>query len=233
MINDRNNPAVASAAAVEVEQVRAATPWHQRVTWGAIFAGVVVALLTMFALEMLGVAIGVAAIDPGETRLGPNFTGGVAIWLAVTALLGLFAGGLVTGKLSGTTDELTGVLHGIAMMGVVTFITLLVLTSTVTSVLTGVSSAIGQGLSFVGANLEEISGPLANAVQLNDDTLTGIREEWQGLISETGSVTPLRIVLEDYLLSPEPDDTARQAAIDTLVANTDLTAEQAATQVDA
>ncbi|TIX79823.1 MAG: PhnA-like protein, partial [Mesorhizobium sp.] len=36
-----------------------------KVSWGAIFAGVVVALVTQVLLTMLGAGIGIATLDPG------------------------------------------------------------------------------------------------------------------------------------------------------------------------
>ena len=38
-----------------------------KVSWGAIFAGVVVALVVQALLTMLGVGIGVATLDPGTS----------------------------------------------------------------------------------------------------------------------------------------------------------------------
>lgn len=206
--------------------------WYRRVSWGAIFAGVVVALLTQLALEMLGIAIGVGAIEPGEDTLGPDFTSAVVVWLAATMLLSLFAGGLVTGKLSGTSDASSGLLQGLTMMGVTTLITLFLLSSTLMSTLRGVSGLIGDGLSFVGSNAEDVATTVADAVELRDNVLVEIRDEAEDILAEDASLTSLRIALDDYLLGEEPGQDVRQAAITALASQTELTQEEAAAQLD-
>ncbi len=210
----------------------APSPWYRRVSWGAILAGVVVALLSHFALQILGVAIGVGVLEPGEDMLGPEFGTAVVMWLAASTLLSLFAGGLVTGKLSGTTDEVDGVLHGIVMMGVVTFIIFYVLTSSISATVSGVSSVIGEGLSFVTATAEDVSPAIADAINLRDTTLENIRAEADEILAEDASFTSLRIALDDYLLSAEPSTEARQAAITALASQTTLTEEEAAQRLD-
>ena len=205
---------------------------NYRVSWGAILAGVVVALLAQFAMEMLGVAIGVGAFEPGEDVLGPAFSTGIVVWLAVTALLSLFAGGLVTGKLSGTADPSSGILQALVMMGIVTFISVFFLTSTLSATFRGVSNAIGEGLSFVGAALEDVSPAVANAVELEDSTLESIRAEADDLLAEDASLNSLIIAIDDYILADQPGDDTRQAAITALATQTELTEAEAAAQLD-
>lgn len=202
-------------------------PWHRRMSWGAILAGVVVALLSQFALETLGVAIGVGAIEPGEETFGPDFTSAVVIWLAASVLISLFAGGLVTGKLAGTEDQLDGALQATVMMGVVTFVTFFLITTTASSALRGVTNLITDGLGFVGASAEDVSATVANAVTLRDETLDDIRAEAEELLADDASLTSLRITLDDYLLDDEPGNDTRQAAIDALTTQTDLTRAEA------
>lgn len=207
-------------------------PWYRRVSWGAILAGLVVALLSQLALEILGVAIGVGALEPGEDRIGPNFTSAIAIWLAASALLSLFAGGLTTGKLAGTADGVDGILQALVMMGLATFISLFVLTSAIGSTVRGVSNLIGQGLSLVGATAADVSTSVANAVELRDTTLEDIREEAESILAEDASLTSLRLAVDDYLLADQPGNDLRQAAIEAISTQTVLTEAEAARQLD-
>lgn len=231
MINDNNlEPVIVEREAVKSHIDPA--PWYRRVSWGAILAGVVVALLSQFALETLGVAIGVGVIDPGETVIGPEFGSAVVVWLAVSALLSLFAGGLVTGKLSGVVDEVDGVLHGIVVMGLFTFIAYFILTSSLSAAIGGISNAIGEGLSFVGATAQDVSPTVADAITLRDETLANIRAEANDVLAEDASITSLRIALDDYLLTDEPGNDTRQAAIQALATQTTLTEEEAAQRLD-
>ncbi len=206
--------------------------WYHHVSWGAILAGVVVALLTQFALETLGIAIGVGATEVGKDMLDTGFVSATAVWLAASALLSLFAGGLVTGKLSGAIDPMDGALEGIVVMGIVTFISFFLLTTTLSATLRGVSNTITDGLSFIGASAEDISTTVAQAVELRDGTLEEIRAEAEDILADDASLTSLRVAVDDYLFADEPGNDLRQATIDALVTQTELTEDQAVEQLN-
>src|ERR671916_2118818 len=68
-----------------------------RISWGAVLAGVVVALVTQLILNLLGIGIGAATIDPmagaGENPSASTFSIGAGIWFAVAGILASLAGG--------------------------------------------------------------------------------------------------------------------------------------------
>ncbi|HEX6791602.1 MAG TPA: TIGR04086 family membrane protein [Candidatus Krumholzibacteria bacterium] len=97
------------------------------VSWSAIAAGLVVALVMQILLTMLGVAIGAATIQPLEERNPVEGLGtGASIWWFVTALISLFVGAFVAGRLSHTARKKTGALHGFLMWGTATVFTFMV-----------------------------------------------------------------------------------------------------------
>jgi hypothetical protein len=55
-----------------------------RVSWGAVLAGVVVALVAQLILNMLGVGVGAATLNPtggaGDNPSAQNFSIGAGIW---------------------------------------------------------------------------------------------------------------------------------------------------------
>jgi len=55
-----------------------------QISWGAVLAGVVVALVTQIVLNMLGIGIGAATLDPvaGDSPSATSFSIGAAIWFA-------------------------------------------------------------------------------------------------------------------------------------------------------
>ena len=57
----------------------AATAWFgtegMKVSWGGVFAGVLVAIGVSMLLASLGVAIGVSTVDPGSTEPSTNGIG--------------------------------------------------------------------------------------------------------------------------------------------------------------
>ena len=63
-----------------------------RLSWGAVFAGLVVATVLQIVLTLLGTAVGLAAWDPGESARGLGL--GAGIWAIFSILISLFMGGL-------------------------------------------------------------------------------------------------------------------------------------------
>src|SRR3954447_16227771 len=86
-----------------------------RISWGAIFAGAIIALATQLVLTLIGAAVGLATLDPatGQNPSGTTLGIGAAVWLVISSLVSLFLGGYVAGRLGGTfmggcTDWLLG-----------------------------------------------------------------------------------------------------------------------------
>ena len=54
-----------------------------RISWGSIFAGAIIALATQLVLTLVGMAIGLAAVNPatGGTPSGTTLGLGATIWL--------------------------------------------------------------------------------------------------------------------------------------------------------
>lgn len=113
-----------------------------RVSWGAIFAGAVIALGTMILLGMMGSAIGFRSVDPNSANAVNGLGIGAAIWWIITSIIALGIGGYVAGRLSGIPDKRSATAHGAAVWGVVTLVTLYLATSAVGSVLNTATSAL-------------------------------------------------------------------------------------------
>src|SRR5436309_7498876 len=123
-----------------------------RISWGAIFAGAVVALATQLVLTLIGGAVGLATLNPatGQTPSGTAFGIGAAIWLVISSLISLFFAGYVAGRLGGTFN---GWLHGLATWATVTVLTILMLT-TAAGGLVGAASGLG---GFAVSNSDKMS----------------------------------------------------------------------------
>ncbi len=59
-----------------------------RISWGAVIAGVVIAIIIQVTMNILGLAIGAGIVDPtaAQPNIGPTFSTGVVIWLASSTL---------------------------------------------------------------------------------------------------------------------------------------------------
>jgi hypothetical protein len=161
----------------------------QRVSWGAVFAGVVVAIIVHITLSMLGISIGAATINPlSEQNPAEGVGTGALMWMAGSALLAMFAGGWVAGRLAGIPHHLDGALHGILTWGLTTIITLMLLASGVSNVVNSVATVIGQGVNTVTQGAENVAPEVADALERQDISLQGIREEIASMMVAPGTV---------------------------------------------
>lgn len=171
--------------------------YTRRISWGAIIAGLIVALVTQILLTMLGVAIGAATIDPlQEQRPLEGLGTGAAIWWVVSSLISLFLGGCVAGRLAGVPRKGDGALHGIIMWGTATLITLLLAGTALGGLFGGAFGAIKQS-SGQGAPPqlgEQIKGALqrsgVNVDQMQDKAQQKIDQAQQKVENtvQTGQV---------------------------------------------
>ncbi len=88
----------------------------KRISWAAVFGGVILAMVVQVLLSMLGTGIGLSALDPLQAQGTPSvgaFGIGAAIWWVISSLVALFIGGWVAGHLAGVPRSLDGALHGL------------------------------------------------------------------------------------------------------------------------
>lgn len=89
-----------------------------RVSWGAVFSGVAVGLVTQIVLNLFGYGFGVATVDYGTaagtaTATGPALTTGALFWWAASGIIAACIGGYVAGRMSGDSRESTAGWHGL------------------------------------------------------------------------------------------------------------------------
>jgi len=141
-----------------------------KVSWGAIFAGVVVALIFQVLLTMLGVGIGVAALDPGtsDNPAASTFSIAAGIWYVVSGIIAAFAGGYIAARMSGKIVPTTGALHGLTTWAFTTLLVLYFLTSSVGALVGGAFSGIASAVGGVGQVVAQTAAPiLANSNPLD------------------------------------------------------------------
>jgi polyhydroxyalkanoate synthesis regulator phasin len=115
----------------------------------------------MFLLGLLGLGIGLATIDPaagGSDTPGLGTLGtGTAIWGIITFLIALFAAGWVAGRLAGDPQKLDGLLHGVVAWALTTLIVMWLMTTTVSSVIGGALSVVGNVASAAAQQVQEVA----------------------------------------------------------------------------
>ena len=95
-----------------------------RVSWGGVWAGVLVALGGLALLSALGVAVGETAINPSSSDPDRIITV-AGIWGAVSLLASLFIGGMVATRVGMVYDRAAGMFEGVLVWVVAMLLTAL------------------------------------------------------------------------------------------------------------
>jgi Protein of unknown function (DUF2795) len=216
-------------------QFRAATGtgWqrsYNRISWGAVFAGAVVAAATMLLLSLLGVGFGASALRlsvAGAAELR-DYGLGAGIWTAVNLILSMIFGGYVAARLSGTHSHLDGELHGITVWAVATLLATFLLGQLASLAVGTATSASGVANGSLTGSLAQQAGPqglldrLQQSLTANNDPTQMTHDQ---IRSEIAALTG-RLLLNGNLSDQDRD------RLTTLVAaQANVTPEEAARRV--
>ena len=208
-----------------------------KVSWGAIFAGVAIALSTQFLLNLLGVGIGAAVLDPAtyDNPEATTFSIAGGLWFVVAGIIASFAGGYVASRLSGLPRNSTGGYQGVTSWAVTTLIVLYLLTTSVGALVGGAFSGLSSVVSGVGSAAATAVTAAAPAIANTTNPMGGIEQQ---IRSTTGSdpqalqnaaVSAMQaVVMGDEATADE----ARNRAADAIAKAQGIPVDQARTQVD-
>lgn len=159
----------------------------KRISWSAVFAGVILSMVTYLLLSMLGTAIGAATIDPLQE--GNPFSGlstGALVWMVITILLSFAVGGYIAGRLA----QREGMLHGLLVWGVNTLVCTYLMIALVSSAVGGAVNVAGSGLRAMGSGIANVTPQATQMVKdqlqqanINLDDLQG---ELETTLRQTG-----------------------------------------------
>ncbi|MGE5354245.1 MAG: hypothetical protein ACM3P0_19315 [Acidobacteriota bacterium] len=174
---------------VRVEETRPGI--LKRISWGAVIAGVVVALVVQLLLSLLGLGIGFGSIEPLQQSNPLSGLGtGALIWWVISMLISLFLGGMTSSRLAGVPRSFDSVLHGVLTFSVFTLVFLYLLTTAVGSVISGVGSVVGKTLSMAGQGVQavapEVAGVVKGQLQKSGIDLADLKAEARRTLRETG-----------------------------------------------
>ncbi len=212
-----------------------------QISWGAVLAGVVVALVTQIVLNMLGIGIGAATLEPavGDNPSATSFSIGAGIWFALSAILAALAGGYAAGRLAGVPRESTAGWHGLTAWALTTLVIFYLLGSTVGGILggayRGVTNTLGSVASAVGSTAE-------TAVQIAAPILSRITDPFSSIEESLRSATPGNdpATLRDAAIAavraavtgdPQQAAEARERAAQVIARAQNISVEDARTQV--
>jgi len=92
------------ASAVETTtMVTGGTHPHRRISWAAIFGGVILVMAVQLLLSMLGIGIGLGTVNVNAwtTPAASSLRMGAGLWWVVSSCLALFLGGYIAAWLAG------------------------------------------------------------------------------------------------------------------------------------
>lgn len=187
----------------------------KRISWGAIFAGAVVASVLQIWFNLLGLAIGLAAFDPLSDQA---FGFGTVIWVLLTSVVSLFCGGWLAGRLTGSPTKLDRGLHGVVTWGVAMLFGLWIVTAGVTRALAGTA-----------AFASDIAGAVAPAALQQMEQVQLPAEIEQDLQTIQADPELRNAVIRT--LGGETTPGQRAALIDMLAAQTNMSREEAESNV--
>jgi len=163
----------------------------RRISWGSVFAGLIVAAMASLILAMLGMAIGLGMVDPMEEANPFSGLGiGTAIWWVASSLIALFLGGWVAARMAGIPRRFDGAVHGVLAWGLVTLLTFYFLGTAIGRLVGGVGNVVGRGISMAGQGVAAVAPEAAGMVkeELNEQGLSmeSIRQEAETMLRQSG-----------------------------------------------
>ncbi len=211
------------------------------VSWGAIFAGAVTALVTQIVVNLIGVGAGLASvgINATDNPTASTVSLGAGLWFVGSGIVASLAGGLIAGRLSGKPLPGAAALHGLVSWAVTTLVVLYLLTSAATGLLGGalgtVSGALGGAGNLVGGTVQTAAQAAAPSLAKITNPLEGIeqtvREQSAGQdpqAARDAAVAAIRAVLSG---DPSQKEQAKNRAADALAKAQNISPDQARQQI--
>jgi hypothetical protein len=245
---------IAPADVTYGKPIRYAEP-IRRISWAAVFAGVILALVIQILLSMLGTGIGMSTINPmkGETPSAEALSASAAVWWVLSGLIALFTAGWVAARFAGIPRQVDGMIHGLLTWGLSTLLLLFFIGTALGALIGGTLNLVGSGVSAIAPNVANVAGQMLSE---SDISWTNIEREAKQLLRQTGkpelqpealgqqaqsaaqaarrsdqdfSSLLERLIRQGKTTASEVD---RNAAINILVARTDMSRAEAARTID-
>ena len=146
---------------------------HRRISWAAIFGGVILVVTVQLLLSLLGAGIGLGTVNtnagttPGAGSLGI----GAGVWWLVSSIIALGFGGYVAAWLAGIELRWDGILHGLITWGIATLLTVYLLSSAIGGIIGGGASMLGGLTSAAGSGIKDAAQPVAQAAGVTPDVV--------------------------------------------------------------
>lgn len=162
-------------------------PFFSPIRWTAIFAGLAGGLASYMLLSLLGVAVGLTAVDPQSTDPVGTVPVATGIWTGISMLVGAFIGGYLSGRMSGLFRRADGMLHGFVAWGSTTLLFAALMTTALGAALGGTFRILGQtiatGAQATAAPSQDIASRLSSIItgsaeaNVTPESLAAVRQQ--------------------------------------------------------
>ncbi len=228
-------------SAAPVAASAASTVHLHQASWGAIFAGAVLALVVQVILNMVGVGVGLSSVGypAGDNPAASTLSMGAGVWFVVSGIVAALVGGFLAGRLSGKPVAATAGYHGLVSWAVSTLVVLYLLSSAVGGLVGGafgaVTSTLGGAGSLVGGTVQTAAQAAAPSLSKITNPLDGIestvRQQASGQdpqAARDAAVAAVRAVLTG---DPAQKQQAETRAADALAKAQGIPVDQAKQQI--
>ena len=226
-------PAVSTTAAPALVPDDQRTYLFNRASWGAIIAGVVAALVAQLLINLLGIGVGLSAVNVANTADNPDastFSIGAGIWWTLSGIIASFFGGVVAGRLCGAAQPNTARWHGLVTWCATTLVIFYLLTTVLGSIVGGTFSALGSTLSGVGRTAASAATGIAQATDTG-----GLEAQVRSLVNPSDTQSVQNNIIAYVRASAGGDQRAaseaRDRAVDSLARVANISPDEARTRL--
>ncbi len=214
---------------------------HRRISWSALFGGVVLVVAVQLLLGLLGAGIGLGTVNTngGTTPDASSFGIGAGLWWVISSIIALGFGGYVSAWLAGIEIKWDGVLHGLITWGIASVLTIYLLTSAVGGIVGGGLSAAGTVASAAGSGVKDAAQPLAQATGISPDMVQQQAQSYmQPTNSDPATMSPqdaqkqIATNLTTYLKGGSDAPAAKERVVTIMAAQQHISHDDAAKQFD-
>ena len=198
----------------------------KRISWSAVFAGVIGALIVHILLTLLGTAIGATTVDPQQEQNPLQHLGtGALIWTGLSMLIAMAVGSYLAGRLA----QREGALHGLLMFGLSTLFTIWLAVSLASSLIGGAFNIIGAGFQAAGSGISAAAPTVTDyakqKLQENNINLDDLQNELQTTLRQTGKpeLQPENLQQDVNSEANNAENQAKNTAQNPQNADTDIT----------
>lgn len=162
-------------------------PWEygSRIHWGAVIAGVFIALVSQLLLGLLGIAVGLSTINPAQAQ-NMDLSGlgvGSGVWLLISASISSLLGAWAASWWSNTHYRPNGILHGVLTWSLFMVFTVMMIGSGVGSLIGGTFNVLSSSMTGMGTRMATSQAP----AQVATSNIQGIQDRLSDLfMSQSG-----------------------------------------------